>query len=103
MAISRRYLTWPPGEQTYVGMDFSNCIPPGVTLTAASLSIVTNTNPAHATTDFQQQPCEVASRQAWCFITGGAEGTDYQLRWQVSDSHGHTWNRAATMLCAEQS
>jgi len=103
MSVSNRYLTWPPNEQGFVGYDFSPVIPPGVALANATLTIVTNTNPPLPQTDFTQQPVTIISRQCWCSIAGGAEGTDYQLRFTASDTAGHVWNRTATMLCAEHS
>lgn len=104
MALARRYdPSWPPGETAFVGMDFSHILPPGVTLTAAELEIVVNTNPVRAQADWTQSACETRGRTAWCFVGGGAEGTDYQLRWTVSDNLSHTWHRTGLLLCAESS
>lgn len=104
MAISRRYMpSWPPGEAAFIGMDFADVIPPGVALASAELSIVINRSPPQGQTDFAQAQPITLQRQAWCSISGGAEGQDYQCRWTVSDSRGHTWNRTALLLCAETS
>lgn len=101
MALSRRYANWPPGETTFVGFDFSAMLPPGVALTSGELSIVINRNPPQAQSDFTQEPVQVTGRQAWCFISGGAAGTDYQCRWTVSDNLNNTWHRTSLLLCAE--
>lgn len=103
MAITRRYASWPPGEQAWVGMDFSDVLPPGVSLATATLTILTNTSPANPVTDFTQGPVELDGRQAWSQISGGSAGTDYQFRWTVGDNHAQTWQRTALLLCAETS
>lgn len=102
MALSRRYRPeWPPGETAYVGIDFSPILPPGVILTAGELQIVTNTNPVQGQSDFAQEAVVAKGRQLWCFISGGAEGIDYQLRWTGADSANNTWHRTGLLLCAE--
>lgn len=104
MALSRRYQpSWPSAESGFIGMDFSDVVPPGVALLSATLSITTNTSPSLPQTDFIQQPAVTEARQAWCTITGGATGVDYQCRWTVLDSTQHTWIRTALLLCAETS
>lgn len=105
MALTARYApSWPPDEVAYVGMDFSDVLPPGlVQITAGTLSIVLNTNPVQPTSDFTQQGIIIQGRQVWCRISGGFEGQDYQFRWTVTDNRGHTWERAALMLCAQSS
>lgn len=103
MAVSRRYSSWPPGESTFIGMDFSNVLPPGTTLATGTLTIVINSNPTQPQTDFTQSPVILEGRQAWSQITGGNAGTDYQLRWTVGDNRQNVWNRTALLLCAETS
>lgn len=104
MALSRRYMpSWPPGERGYIGMDFSDVIPPGQALITGTMTIVTNTNPTEPQTDFEQTEVTLEGRQAWCLLEGGAVGTDYQVRWVVGDSVDHAWHRTALLLCAESS
>lgn len=103
MAVGRRYPAVPPGEHAWVGMDFSPMLPPGISLTGATLTILTNTSPVQPTTDFTQGPTEIDGRQVWCQIVGGSAGVDYQVRWSVIDTEEHTWNRTVLLLCAETS
>lgn len=102
MALSRRYHPeWPPGESSYIGIDLSSLLPPGVVLTSAELTIVVNVNPVQQQTDFAQDAVIVSGRQAWARIAGGHQGRDYQAIWTVADSQGHTWERTALLLCGQ--
>ena len=105
MALARRYQpSLPPGESAYLGMDFSPILPPGVILESASVTILTNTNPATpGGGGWTLQPPVILGRQAWVQATGGTEGVDYQIRFSAQDSRGNTWNRTALLLCAQSS
>ena len=104
MALSRRYHPeWPASESGFVGFDFSPIIPPGVTLSSATLTILTNANPPAAQTVWTQAPVVLLGRQAWCSVSGGEAGVDFQFRWLATDTAGNTWNRTALMLCASTS
>lgn len=104
MSVSRRYQpSMPSGDAAMIGIDASDVLPLGVAITTASLTILTNTSPALPTTDFTQGEVLLLGRQAWCQLAGGAPGTDYQCRWILNDSQGHTWQRTALLLCAETS
>jgi len=101
MALSRRYATWPPGEEGWVGLDLTGVLPVGSGIVSATLQFFTNTNPANATTDFGEAPVDHVGRRAWCPISGGVAGRDYQLRWTINDNRNHVWSRTVLMLCAE--
>lgn len=103
MAVTRRYHSWPPGEAAYVGMDFSDLLPPGTALATGQVTIVINSNPTQPQTDFTISPVQLQNRQAWAQLQGGNAGTDYQVRWTVGDSRQNVWNRTALLLCAESS
>ena len=104
MAISDRYQPpHPPGEASIYAYDFSPILPPGVGLTAGTLTIVINTNPVESTTDWTIGAVTPTGRRVYCPLSGGVEGTDYQLRWSATDSLGNVWPRAAYVLCAQTS
>lgn len=104
MSLSRRYHACPPGESAWVGIDFSPVLPPGVTLSSATLTTVCNTNPVAPAPEWVQlAPPTFLGRMAWCQVSGGTPGTDYQFRWSVTDNNGNTWNRTALMLSAQSS
>ena len=104
MAITRRYQPeHPPGESSLFAYDYSAVLPPGMGLTAATLAAYTNTNPASPSNDFTIGAVSVRGRMCWASISGGVEGTDYQLRWSATDSAGNVWPRTALILCAQTS
>jgi hypothetical protein len=104
MPLSRRYRPeWFPGDQSLIGMDFSPLIPPGVGIQAASLAIETNTVPPNASTDFTAGTPSVEGRTVYAQLSGGVEGTDYQLIWIVTDTQGNIWRRGSLLLCARTS
>src|SRR5215469_1708391 len=104
MALTRRYRPeFPPSESASIGIDLSPILPPGVTITQATLTILRNTDPTQSQTDFTQATPTITGRQAWCLITGGVSGTDYQCRWSLTDSQSNVWNRTALLLCAPSS
>lgn len=97
----QRYLpNHPPGESCDFGYDFSALVPPGFGLVSGSLNIVTNVANPVTSTDWTIGPVTFARRQAYCLLTGGVLGTDYQLRWNVVDTLGNAWNRTGLILCA---
>jgi hypothetical protein len=104
MPLSRRYSPeHPPGESCLFGLDFSFIIPKGVGITIGSLSIWTNTVAPVESTDFAIGPVEVRGRTVYANLSGGVEGTDYQLRWVATDTEGNVWPRTALVLCAQTS
>ena len=104
MPLSRRYTPeFAPNESSIVGMDFSYVVPPGVGLESGTLSIFTNVAAPQASTDFTVGDVTVRGRVLYASLTGGVDGTDYQLRWQATDSSGNVWPRTALLLCAQTS
>ena len=105
MPLSRRYSPeHPPADSIPYGYDFSPIIPPGIGIASGSVAIWTNTvAPALAPTDFTIGPVFILGRTIYAMVTGGIEGRDYQVRWQVTDSAGNIWNRTALVLCAQTS
>lgn len=104
MPLTRRYLPeHDTAEACYFGLDYSFVIPAGLTITSATLSILTNTNPPQPSSDWQQGAVEFTGRAVYCWLSGGVRGTDYQLRWVATDSQGNVWPRVTLCLCAETS
>lgn len=105
MSISRRYTPEKPsGEQCNFGLDYSAVIPPGVGITSGELSIWTNTvQPVSADGDWTIGPVEVRGRVLYAALSGGIDGTDYQLRWVANDTQGNVWPRTVVVLCAQTS
>jgi hypothetical protein len=112
MPLSRRYSPeWYPGESASIGIDMSNIIPPGVGIASGQLAILTNTvPPVSAQADFTGPPGEgtffaasVIGRALYTTISGGASGRDYIFVWEMTDTDGNHWNRAALLLCAPTS
>ena len=105
MALSRRYTPeHPPQDNCLYGMDFSFILPPGVGITNSSLSIYRNLQPPVAADgDFTKGSPFVVDRATFCMLGGGVEGNDYQLRWNITDTSGNTWQRTAMVLCAQTS
>lgn len=102
MALGNRYFPpHPPGESCRFFLDYSPILPLGVVISDGDLDIVTNTNPVQAQSDWTQGDIEIFGRRVYCQCSGGVEGTDYQLRWTVTDSLGNTWPRTTLVLCAE--
>lgn len=105
MPLSRRYSPeHAPGDDCTYGLDFSYILPPGVGIQLGSLSIWTNAQPPVVnTTDWQIGPVMSQGRALYARLSGGVEGTDYQLRWQAVDTEGAIWNRTCLVLCAQTS
>ena len=106
MPLSRRYTPeHPPGELCRFGLDYSFLIPFGVGLVNPGLQIWTNTpgdvQPS-SDWDIVDGP-HVAGRTVYATLIGGIEGTDYQLRWSVQDTHGNIWPRTVLILCSQTS
>lgn len=105
MPITRRYQPpHPPGESCSFGMDFSFIVPVGVGLTTGSLSIFKNSPgiPA-ADSDWIKGPVTVRGRAIYANLSGGVDGSDYQLRWSATDTQGNVWPRTALVLCTQTS
>ena len=104
MPLSRRYTPeFPAGESSIVGMDFSYVIPPGVGIQSGTLDIFTNVATPAASSDFQVGDVTIRGRVLYAQVSGGVDGTDYQLRWSATDSSGNVWPRTALLLCAQTS
>ena len=105
MPLSRRYTPeHPTGEACNFGLDYSFIIPPGVGLTGGSVSIWTNTvEPQLANSDWQIGPVYVRGRAIYANLSGGVDGTDYQIRWVATDTDGNVWPRTTLVLCAQTS
>lgn len=105
MPLSRRYTPEKPPEETcFFGMDYSFLIPPGVGIARGSVSVWTNTpGDVQPSADWSVGPVQVEGRTVFAQLSGGIEGTDYQIRWVVTDTMGNTWPRTALVLCAQTS
>lgn len=104
MPLSRRYSPEkPPNETCVFGLDYDALIPPGVGITSGSLTIWTNTVAPAQSSDWTIGPVSVRGRAIYATLSGGVEGTDYQLRWVAVDTSGNTWPRTALCLCAHTS
>ena len=104
MPLSRRYTPeFPPGESSLVGLDFSYVIPPGVGIASGALTVWTNVATPVQSTDFQVGEVTVRGRSLYAPLSGGVDGTDYQLRWVATDTQGNVIPRTALLLCAQTS
>lgn len=104
MSVTRRYTPeHAPGEVCNYGMDFSFVIPAGVGIQTGSLAIFTNTAIPAPTTDLVVGPVTIRGRAVYAVLSGGVEGNDYQLRWEVVDTDSNVWPRTALVLCAQTS
>lgn len=105
MPISRRYSPeHPPGETCLFGMDFSFVLPTGTQITKADLNIYQNTfGVTEASADWTAGPVQISGRAVYAQLSGGVEGTDYAIRWTVTDSDSNIWPRTALVLCAQTS
>jgi hypothetical protein len=106
MPLSRRYTPeHPPGEECFFGLDYSFLIPPGVGIASATVEIWTNTpGDVQPSQDWTlETPVHIEGRTVFAKLTGGIEGTDYQIRWIVTDTRGNIWPRTALVLCAQTS
>ena len=101
MPLSRRYTPeFAPGESSLIGLDFSYVIPPGVGIASGALTIFTNAATPAASSDFTIGEVTVLGRTLYALLSGGIDGTDYQLRWSATDTDGNVFPRTALLLCA---
>lgn len=102
MPLSRRYTPeHPPSEACYFGLDYSFLIPPGVGIQSASVEILTNTpSNVRGSNDWVIGPVQIEGRTIFAKLSGGIEGTDYQIRWTAVDTQGNVWPRTVLILCA---
>jgi hypothetical protein len=85
-------------------MNFEFILPPGTTITGGQLDIFRNIQPPVAADgDWTKGAVFSVDRAIYCMLGGGVEGNDYQLRWEVWDSQGNTWQRTGLILCAQTS
>ena len=104
MTLSRRYTpSFAEGESSVVGYDLSFLVPPGVGIAAGSLAVWTNTVAPVESSDFTIGTVGWRGRTLYARLSGGVDGTDYQLRWTATDTNGNVWPRTGLMLCADTS
>jgi hypothetical protein len=105
MPLSRRYTPeHPPGEECLFGIDYSFLVPPGVGLVSGSVSLWTNTpGDVQPSEDWVIGDIHIEGRTMFAKLTGGIEGTDYQVRWTATDTHGNVWPRTFLVLCSQTS
>lgn len=104
MPLSRRYVPeHPAGETCTFGMDFSNVVPPGEIVVGGSLAINENVVPPVPSTDWTVGTVTVLGRVLYATLSGGIDGTDYQLVWTAIDGSGNIWPRVGLVLCAATS
>ena len=104
MSINNRYYQpHPAGQSLVYGMDFSNILPPGVTIAQGTVLFQYNTVPPTTAVDISAAGLPIEGRRLYATITGGTAGRDYRLNWQGTDSLGNIWNRTVLLLCASTS
>lgn len=85
-------------------MDYSFVIPVGVGISTGTVTVwVNSVPPTQDTTDWTIGAVSVLGRVLYASLTGGVEGTDYQIRWSATDTDGMIWPRTALCLCAQTS
>ena len=105
MPLSRRYTPeHPPGESCLFGMNFDYVIPPGVGIVSAALAINYNrVPPTDASADWKVGALQVRDKTVYATLSGGVDGTDYQLVWTATDTDSNVWPRVGLVLCAATS
>ena len=93
----------PPGEDCEFGISFDYILPRIVDIVSGALTISTNTVPPQVSTDWTIGDVEVRGRALYATLTGGVDGSDYQLAWVAVDTDGNAWPRTALCLCASTS
>ncbi|HEX8827423.1 MAG TPA: hypothetical protein VF778_04855, partial [Xanthobacteraceae bacterium] len=68
-----------------------------------ALAILTNVVPPVASSDFTVGTVTIRGRVLYASLSGGVDGTDYQLRWTATDTDGNVFTRTGLVLCAETS
>ena len=103
--LARRYSSHPPGESSVFAMDFSMVVQRGVTIVTGGVLVMLNTFVVAPvpSPDWMVGAVGIDGRAVNARLTGGVEGTDYQVRWTVTDSDGNTFVRTALVLCAQTS
>jgi hypothetical protein len=85
-------------------MDYSFLVPPLVGLASGSVEIWTNTpGDVQPSFDWTVGPVLIEGRTVYAELSGGIEGTDYQIRWIVTDTDGNVWPRTGLVLCSQTS
>lgn len=93
----------PPGDLASFGMSFEDVFPRDVGIASASLSVFTNAADPVPSSDFTVGPVASQGRVIYASLSGGVDGTDYQLRWTASGTDGTLATRTALVLCAQTS
>ena len=93
----------PLTEACEFGISYDYVLPAIVSLASGTLTIATNTVPPKPSTDWTIGTVEVRGRSLYATLTGGVDGTDYQLNWVAVDTEANTWPRTALCLCAATS
>lgn len=105
MPLSRRYQEFAPGESSLFGIDMSFVLPPHVAIESATLQVFNNTfAPVAPTPDITVVgDVVIEGTCVYARLTGGVEGTDYAIRWTITDSDGNVFPRTALVLCSQTS
>jgi hypothetical protein len=103
MSLNERYRPeHPPAERCRFGLDYGLLIPPGVGIASGSVEVWTNTpGDVQPSNDWTIGPVDIEGRTVFAVLSGGIEGTDYQIRWTVTDTDGNVWPRTVLVLCAQ--
>jgi len=110
--LSRRYTpSHAPADGMIYAMDFSPVVPRGTTFPVAAAEVWRNTvapvlassTTAGAADWTTPVTVLVWDRIVYAALSGGVDGSDYQVRWSATDSSGNLWNRTALVLCSETS
>lgn len=101
--LTRRYIpSLAANEKSVFGIDYSDVIPLGVGIAAGTLDVFTNTVPPQDTTLLTMTAVTVRQRALYATITAkpGADGADFRLLWQATDTLGNIWPRTVLCLCS---
>lgn len=93
----------PPGEVATILLDYAAVLPAGRGLSGCTVTGYLNQNPPVPTSDLIFGTPLVRGRLAWCSVSGGVAGTDYQVAFSAADTAGNTWPRRVLWLCADTS
>lgn len=101
MPLTRRYSPeHSPGDSCLYGIDMSLVLPPGAFISLGSVAVLSNTFVPTPAPEWAVGPVQIQGSVIFARLSGGTEGSDYQIRWNVQDSDGNVWNRTALVLCS---
>jgi hypothetical protein len=94
----------PPAELAWFALDFMRVVGRGVGLAAVAVHAWTNTvMPVLADSDWTIGAPLIEGRIAYTQLGGGVDGSDYQLRFTVTDTDGNVFERTGLILVSETS